>query len=301
MECKASTGVEVMAATMSADPGQKAVMSWIRDRENARTEVDKEKNKPLCPEMTPAAIKAAAVAHEGYETPELNDNLYLHFKGFRTIANLEPYVNLKALFLDSNGLSAIENIGHLSQLRCLYLQNNLIEKITGLEGLTSLVTLDLSHNRLFKLENLSTLPSLQTLNVSRNYLSTVESLQHLVECPKLATLDIGNNSIEDPDVIEKVLAKVPALVSINMAGNAVVSQTPQFRKRCILAMPRLRYLDRPIFELETVTANAWQSGGKDAEVAARDAFNQKQRDEHRAQVRDTGGAGVRGRGEGVKD
>jgi dynein assembly factor 1 len=277
-----------MAATMSGDAGQKAVMSWIRDRENARTGSKEEISKPLCPEMTPAVIKSAAVAHEGYETPELNDNLYLHFKGFRKIENLEPYVNLKALFLDSNGLSVIENLGHLSQLRCLYLQNNLIEKITGLEGLTSLVSLDLSHNRLFKLENLSVLPNLQTLNVSRNYLSTVESLQHLTACSQLATVDIGNNSIEDGAVIEEVLAQVPMLVSINMAGNPVVSQTPQFRKRVICALPKLRYLDRPVFELERITAEAWQSGGRDAEVAARHAFNQRQRDEHRAQVREGG-------------
>lgn len=274
-----------MATTMSGDAGQKAVMSWMRDRENARAGVETEGSVPWCPEMTREAIRAAAVAHEGYETPELNDQLYLHFKGFRRIENLEEYYNLKALFLDSNGLSVIENLGHLSKLRCLYLQNNLIERISGLEGLTSLVTLDLSHNRLFKLENLSVLPNLETLNVSRNYLSTVESLQHLVECPKLATADIGNNNIEDAAVIEEVLAKAPVLVSIHMAGNPVCSQTPQFRKRVICAMPRLRYLDRPVFELERVTAEAWKEGSREAETAARDAYNQRQRDEHRAQVR----------------
>lgn len=30
--------------------------------------------------MTPAVLKAAALAHEGYETPALNDRLYLHYR-----------------------------------------------------------------------------------------------------------------------------------------------------------------------------------------------------------------------------
>lgn len=31
-------------------------------------------------EMTPAVLKAAALAHDGYETPALNDRLYLHYR-----------------------------------------------------------------------------------------------------------------------------------------------------------------------------------------------------------------------------
>ncbi|CAN0436630.1 unnamed protein product, partial [Hapterophycus canaliculatus] len=39
--------------------------------------------------------------------------LYLHFKGYRTIQNLEPYTSLKALWLGGNGLSEIQGISHL--------------------------------------------------------------------------------------------------------------------------------------------------------------------------------------------
>jgi hypothetical protein len=49
-------------------------------------------------------------------------------------------------------------------------------------------------------------------------------------------------------------------------------------------MPRLRYLDRPVFELERSAAEAWGQGGKDAEVAARQAYAKKKQDEHRDQV-----------------
>jgi len=284
---------------MEGDAGRKAVMQWVRNREDARaiSEQDGDADsdsavKPqatkstalLFPTMTPVLLKSVAVSSDGYETPELNDKLFLHFKGFRRIENLEPYFNLKALFLDSNGLYKIENLSHLKHLRCLYLQNNLIEKIEGLEGLQSLVTLDLSHNRLFTIEGLSTLPVLQTLNISHNYLCNPESISHLTQCVTLTNVDISNNSLEDFLVVEQVLACIPSLVSINLAGNSLVTNTPQFRKKVICAMPALRYMDRPIFEMERLVAEAWGRGGREAEIEARDAYNKKKQDEHRAQV-----------------
>ena len=41
------------------------------------------------PVMTDVTLKECALANEGYETEELNDKLYLHFKGFRKIENLD--------------------------------------------------------------------------------------------------------------------------------------------------------------------------------------------------------------------
>lgn len=38
-----------------------------------------------------------------YSTPELNDVLYLHFKGFKKIENLEAFTELKVLYFESNG------------------------------------------------------------------------------------------------------------------------------------------------------------------------------------------------------
>ena len=56
-----------------------------------------------------------------YGTPELNDALYLHYKGFRKLENLDEFTGLKVLYFEGNALSVIENLDNLTNLRCLYL------------------------------------------------------------------------------------------------------------------------------------------------------------------------------------
>ena len=85
--------------------------------------------------MTAGVLLQSCIDNEGYETPSLNAQLYLHFKGFRRIENLEPYTGLKALWLESNGLEKLENLDHLSKLRCLYVQQNLIQRIENVGNL----------------------------------------------------------------------------------------------------------------------------------------------------------------------
>jgi len=219
------------------------------------------------PRMTPAVLVQSCLDNDGYETPELNDNLYLHFKGFQRVENLEPYVNLKGLWLEANGLSKVEGLGHLAHLRCLFLSRNLIRGIHGLEGLRSLVTLDVSENRIATLSDLAaSVPQLETLNVSRNELKTAGDLGELAFLGELKNLNVEHNQLEGEDVVD-ALAAPPKLCGINAAGNPCVANTPQFRKKCLLAMPLLAYLDRPVFEGERGAAEAWRAGGHEAELA----------------------------------
>lgn len=43
-----------------------------------------------------------------YSTPYLNDCIYLHYKGFDRIENLEEFTGLKVIYLEGNGLNTIE-------------------------------------------------------------------------------------------------------------------------------------------------------------------------------------------------
>ena len=61
-----------------------------------------------------------------YGTPSLNDCLYLNYKGFLKIENLEDFVNLKVLYLEGNNLTKIENLETFDNISCLYLHENRI-------------------------------------------------------------------------------------------------------------------------------------------------------------------------------
>lgn len=259
---------------------------YFKEKERKRlNEVVKTQSSLGLPEMTHEEIRMSCIENNGYETPELNDKLYLHFRGFKKIENLDAYTGCKALWLDSNGFEFIENLDKLVELRCLYLSKNLINKIQGFDNLNQLVLLDLSNNRLTKIENLSCCPLLQTLNVSRNYLATLDSIIGLKSCTSLLNIDLTNNRLPADEEIFTCIQGIPAVVNISLNGNEI-TKLPTFRKRAIALMPLLGYLDRPIEELERVAAQAFIAGGQDAETAAREAYRELKNEAKRKETAD---------------
>lgn len=131
--------------------------------------------------------------------------------------------------------------------------------------------------------------SLQTLLLASNRLTTVDDVVGVLAVPTLTCLDLQNNTIADPAVLE-VLVQLPALGVLYLQGNPAVKSIPHYRKVVIARIPSLKYLDdRPVFEEERLRVEAWYraflTGGlpaaKDAEKAEveRQRVEKAERDE----------------------
>ncbi|KAK1739586.1 putative dynein axonemal assembly factor 1 [Skeletonema marinoi] len=232
------------------------------------------------PVMSREELLKVALENGGYSTPSLNDTLYLHYKGYRRIENLDKYDGLKSLWLHSNGFERIENLSHLKELRCLFLQRNAFSSIENLQGLDSLVQLDISENSIRVVEGLDHLPNLTTLNLSKNVLEDAASIQHLVECKNLSAVDLSHNKLAGKDVVACITG-IEKLTSLNMSGNPVCSKVAYFRKKMIVANKSLRYLDRPIFDNERATAEEWARAGPGAEQELKAKLLAKKQDKER--------------------
>lgn len=208
-------------------------------------------------EMTKELLRKLCKENSLYTTPSLNDKLYLHYKGFSVIKNLDEYTGLKALWLEGNGLTQISGLDHQPLMRSLFLHENLIEKIEGLDALPELDSLNLSKNFIRKIENLSQLTKLTSLNISNNAISTLEGIEHLLTIPSLQTIDLQQNRLDDPAVID-IFAQLPDLRVLYLQGNPVVRKIKNYRKTIIARCKMLKYLDdRPVFDDERRRTNAW--------------------------------------------
>ncbi|ORY47053.1 outer arm dynein light chain 1 [Rhizoclosmatium globosum] len=230
--------------------------------------------------MTPKYLKQLCLEQQAYATPELNDKIYLHFKGFADIENLEKYTGLRSLWLEGNGLSQIKNLEALTELRCLFLHQNCIQVIENLDALQDLDTINLGNNLIKSISGLSGLPKLKTLQMDHNYLKSAQDIMHLLECPSLEIVDLSFNQIEDPEVLE-VFEKMPELCVLNIMSNPVIPKIMNYRRTMVSRLKKLTYLDdRPVFDKERLATEAWALGGMEAEREERTRQREEERKEH---------------------
>lgn len=236
--------------------------------------------------MTKSKILECCRKHDLYIYPELNDTLYLHYEGFPKIKNLDEYVNLKSLWLNNNQITVIENLSSLSQLTSLNLQNNLITEIYGLDELVNLNSLMLSNNCIKNVSGLSTLKKLVTFEIDYNQVKTADSLKGILECPSISVLNIVHNAMDDPEIIE-VLSQMPNLKVLRMDCNPLVPHTKNYRRLMTLKCKCLQYLDdAQITDEDRLLVDAWSSGGKKAEMLARQQMKDKKREKEEKDFKD---------------
>lgn len=224
-----------------------------------------------------------------YRTHELNDSLYLHFKSFKQINNLNSFINLKVLYLENNCISKIENLDSLTYLSGLYLQENMIEKIENLDKLKYLNTLNLSDNRIKKIENLENNKKLTTLILKRNYIGeSNEGLQGLLTASNtISVLDISDNNIKEANILDNILTKMEGLRVIYLNGNDCTRKIPSYRKTMIYKIKELRYIDdKPVFEDERRFAEAFGRGGLEEERKDRELYRKEQKDLSLKRIKD---------------
>jgi len=125
--------------------------------------------------------------------------------------------------LEGNGFTKIEGFENNLKLRSLYIQENVFEKIENLNHLKDLHYLNLNDNYISKIENLDGIEDMNTLQIKKNRIGKngVADVLGLLEIPSLSVLDISENLIDDPAVIDEVLVKLPNLRVLYLKGNPV--------------------------------------------------------------------------------
>ncbi|KAJ8605458.1 hypothetical protein CTAYLR_003314 [Chrysophaeum taylorii] len=149
---------------------------------------------------------------------------------------------LTTLDLSGNALGSLAGLASLS-LTELDVSRNELREVSALSGSKNLVELRLADNCLQKLEGrfaalrvlclarnqlkghpkIPKLPRLAELDLRGNEVSSLNGLEN--NAPRVDVLDLGGNRLDDLATALDVLAKLPELVELHLAGNPCAPET----------------------------------------------------------------------------
>lgn len=148
---------------------------------------------------------------------------------------------------------------------------------------TELNSLNLSKNMIKQIENISGLSKLQTLLLGHNCIATAAACEQLRNCPSITTLDLQENKIEDPEILDELEA-MPNLAVLYLMGNPCVKKIRHYRKQVIGRCKGLKYLDdRPVFEEERLRCDVWYAAFKEQGEQAANAAERAEMDRQRVE------------------
>jgi len=167
-----------------------------------------------------------------YRTFELNEKLYLHFKGFNKLENMHLFPELKCLYFEGNGLRSMLGLEACPQMRTLNVHENIITKMEGLQTMIDLRTLQVSDNCIQKIEGMAMCTKLITLYMKNNNVGRggLDDLRGLLECPSIEVVDLQNNEIHDETCLEEIFMKMPALKVLYLFKNDCTKRIKNYRK-----------------------------------------------------------------------
>ena len=142
--------------------------------------------------------------------------------GIVSLAGLEYFSNLEALWIDANDVENLAPLKGLNKLRELDAADNFISDTTALVQLKKLRTLDLSSNLISNLAPLAKLEKLMNLYLEDNEITDVTPLAQLQD---LSQLKLDLNLITDV----APLAKITNLVDLFLRDNLIANVTPLAR------------------------------------------------------------------------
>lgn len=177
---------------------------------------------PYEPIQIPREQTLEEILQQATESTELDQVRHLKLRVISDNVSLQRIAHycplLTSLTLEGSALNTLRELGcMMTSLRFLNVSRCGLRNLDGTSGLCSVTHLLANNNRIEYLDPCSYLEELEELSVQGNRIQTTYNLRCLSLCPKLRTVHLNGNPIEEENQNLDELAKriIPHLIFIN--------------------------------------------------------------------------------------